>query len=175
MSSFLHFSICQNVLARFHFYSQTSSATISSTSILFAPNIVCVPCWVFLFWRKAKKISGNSGWHSLHLFAIEGIGTLCFLTLHDNSNHSRTMLKSWDTGCNTRFQLSISLAVAYSIVSCCLSTTIFTCNFFFSDKRRHFVNIYLTEWSAKEVKIEVTWLEQSKQNIGGNSVDYTLT
>ena len=56
----------------------------------------------------------------------------CLSWLHGISNHPGTMLRSRDTVCNIGFQLSISFA-SYNIVSCSLGTTIFTCDFFFSN------------------------------------------
>ena len=75
----------------------------------------------------------------------------CASWLHDSSNHLGTMLKSWDTGYNIRFQLSIFF-VSYNIVSCYLGSTMFKRNFFLSYKGKFFFN------KQKNLKINVTIL-----------------
>ena len=80
----LPFSISVSVIKCLQDYNSSlklrssTSPTMSSSSILHAPNPICVPCWVFLCWCKEWE-PGNSAWRSLYLCVIECLGTLCFL------------------------------------------------------------------------------------------------
>ena len=89
----------------------STSPTMSSTSILLAPNTICVPCWVFLCGRqhKSREILRNTVYTCMFLKVLPH----CVVLQYDNLKHSGTMLKSWDTGCNTRFQLNISFCVVH--------------------------------------------------------------
>ena len=81
------------------------------------------------------------------LFTLEGDIKIWGAVLHSNMVIQIILGFCGEIGTLGTKQCSnkTSLLVTYSIVSCCLGTTIFTCNFFFSDYRKHFIYSSLTE------------------------------
>ena len=63
----------------------STSPTMSSTSILLAPNPICVPYCVILCWRKAWN-PGNSAWQNLHLY-VTVVLDHCVFWHYDIINH----------------------------------------------------------------------------------------